>query len=276
MARYRVNSPSNPIYSCEEPLVRVLGVPMDDTVSFRPGTRFATERLRLLAPYVESNTVLGQVDCSKACDLGDVALMRGEVEANLKLVEEALSDLRPQVVLGGEHTVTYASLSAYRPDTYIHVDAHLDLRDEWPPSQKMSHATFLRRAVERGLVKYVIFVTPRAYEEEEVEYAEAIDAAVVWDLEQLDDMLSTASGRIHLSVDVDVLDPAQAPGVSTPEAMGLTPSQLIDVMVKAIAVGAETFDIVEFNPLYDCGDATGVVVLNLLSTVVKGLQALNE
>jgi len=272
VGRYLLSKPANPLYSCGGKGVRVLGAPMDDTSSFRPGTRFATERLRILAPYVEANTVVGQVDPLGACDLGDVVLQRGEVRANLEAVREAVLDLKPHLVLGGEHTITYALLSAYRPDTYIHIDAHLDLRDEWPPSQRMSHATFLRRAVEDGLVKYVIFVAPRAYELEELEYARAIDSTIAWDLEQIDDVLATASGRIHLSVDVDVLDPSQAPGVSTPEASGLTLAQLIDVVLKGVAAGAESFDVVEYNPVYDYNDITGVAVLNLVNTIVRGVQ----
>lgn len=259
--------------TCRDQEVKLFGAPMEDTVSFRPGTRFAPQRVRFVMPYIEPTTLLGSAE-RLLCDMGDVNLLRGAVEENLARLKRFVEGVgTPFIMLGGEHTVTLAALEALRPDTYVHVDAHFDLRDEWPPGQKLSHATFLRRAHER-LGFYAIVVGVRAYGDEEYTYANGAGFFVVegsnFGRDAIADAVSTASGRVYVSIDVDVLDPSQAPGVGVPEAGGISYSVLESLVadlvlsLKPIAV-----DIVEFSPLNDVSDITAVKVSRLLLHVAK-------
>lgn len=258
--------------ACRQDDVKVLGVPMEDTVSFRPGTRFAPAKIRQVLPYLEYTTHLGN-PAQLPCDMGDVELLRGDVEGNLRRIGEALARLdQPWILIGGEHTLTLAALRSVRPDTYVHIDAHLDLRDQWPPGQRLSHATFARRAHEE-LGFYAIYIGARAYDDEELGYARENGFMVLGETPtrlEVADALSTASGRIYVSLDVDVLDPAEAPGVGTPEAGGMAYGLLEKIYIDVLlALRPRAVDIVEYSPPNDVSDVTAVKVARLLLTAAS-------
>lgn len=249
---------------------------MEDTESFRPGTRFAPSRIRQIMPYLEYTTPLGNP--SPPCDAGDLSLLHGDPEGNLARIGEAVARLDPPwILLGGEHTLTLAALRIMRPDTYVHIDAHLDLRDQWPPGQRLSHATFARRAHEE-LGFYAIYIGARAYDDEEFRYARENGFMVLGSQPtrlEVADALSTASGRAYVSLDVDVMDPAEAPGVGTPEAGGMTYSLLEKIYIDVLlSLKPRAVDLVEYSPPNDLSDMTGVKVARLLLTAVRLLQPL--
>lgn len=262
-------------HSCREGDVKLFGAPMEDTLSFRPGTRFAPLRVRTIMPYLEYTTLFGNVT-KPLCDLGDVELLQGAPEENLRRIEAFVKKIEPPfIMLGGEHTATLAALRAVKPDTYIHVDAHFDLRNEWPPGQRISHATFARRAHEE-LGFYAIYIGVRAYDDEELQYAEKAGFYVVegdFTRREVADALATASGRTYLSVDVDVLDPSEAPGVGTPEAGGISYKKLELLLTDLIlALKPVAVDIVEYSPPNDVSDITATKVVGLLMHVAALLQ----
>ena len=256
--------------------VALLGVPMDDTESHRPGTRFAPQRVREVMPYVEYSTPLGEAPIEALSDVGDVDLMLGRVEENLARIEKRVSQLeKPFVVVGGEHTLTLAVMRATRPKTYVHIDAHLDMRGEWPRGQSLSHATWLRRAVEE-LGVHVVAIGAHAYAEEEEQFAKSVDAVVIHrkavTLRAVLDALSTATPPIHVAVDIDVLDPAYAPGVGNPEPGGLTWEELDQVLLGVFLYARpRTLDVVEYSPPYDCGNITATRVVAAISRFLLGL-----
>ncbi|MGB9703933.1 MAG: agmatinase family protein [Pyrobaculum sp.] len=264
-------------HACREGDVKLVGVPMEDTLSFRPGTRFAPQKIRQILPYLEYTTLFGNV-AKPLCDLGDVDLLQGRPEENLARIEATLQKVDPPfIMLGGEHTATLAALSVVKPDVYVHVDAHFDLRDEWPPGQRLSHATFARRAHEK-LGFYAIYIGVRAYDDKERRYAEKAGFYVVegrdFTREAIADAVSTASGRVYLTLDIDVLDPSEAPGVGTPEAGGLSFRKLEYLLADLIlTLRPAAVDIMEYSPPNDVSDITATKVVRLLLHVASMLQS---
>ncbi len=264
-------------YECgDETKVKIVGIPLEETVTFRRGTSQAPRRLRELFGYVEYTTVAGNVDLSMACDMGDIELSPGDVYGSVKAVMDTYSRIRPPVIaVGGEHTLTYATVLSTRPKTYMHIDAHMDLRDEYPPGALLTHATFLRRVLERHDM-YVIMMGIRAYDDEEERYAKEKDMYVLkWkdvSPHSIIDAVSTASKPTYLSIDVDVLRPSEAPGVGNPEWGGITYDDLINmVMTATLGTDVKHADIVEYTPLHDVGDITGINVLGILMHLVRAM-----
>ncbi len=247
--------------------VKIFGAPMEDTVSFRPGTRFAPQKVRSVLPHLEYTTAFGEAAVVH-CDMGDVELLQGMPEENLNRIKMFIEKTTPPfIMIGGEHTVTLAALEVLKPNTYIHIDAHFDLRNEWPPGQRLSHATFARRAHEK-LDFYAIFIGVRAFDREEYLYARESGFYVVgsdFTRREIADAVSTVSGSVYLSIDVDVLDPAEAPGVGTPEAGGIDYRTLEMLLIDlTLTLKPRALDIVEFSPPNDVSDITAVKVARLL------------
>lgn len=266
--------------ACHPRDVKLLGAPMEDTLSFKPGTKFAPLKLREILPYLEYNTAFG--NAQQPCDVGDVDLLQGAPAENLARIERALRALDPPwIMVGGEHTATLAALRALRPKTYIHIDAHMDSRDAWPPGQKLSHATFVRRAAEE-LGIYTIYIAVRAYDDEEAVFAKKAGFLVVdgnrkVTRAQLLDALATATRPAYVSLDLDVMDPSDFPAVGTPEAGGLTFRELegiyLDVLLESKPAAV---DIMEFSPPNDVADIGAVKLARLLLTATKILAELSR
>nr|WP_052886227.1 arginase family protein [Thermoproteus uzoniensis] len=268
------------IRACRSDAVKMVGVPMEDTLSFKPGTRFAPAKIRQILPYLEYNTVFGNVE--SPCDVGDVELLRGAPAENLANIERVLRDLGPPwVMIGGEHTATLAALRAARPKTYVHIDAHMDTRDEWPPGQKLSHATFVRRAAEE-LGLYVIYIAVRAFDDEELRYAKSngfyvVDGNRRISRSQILDALSTSTGPVYASLDLDVMDPSEFPAVGTPEAGGLSFRELEGIYVDVLlAARPLAVDIVEYSPVNDPTDVGATKVVRLMLTATRILDAVRS
>ena len=179
------------------------------------------------------------------------------------------------VMLGGEHLVTYAAYSAM-PAGIGHVvfDAHYDLRDGFADAP-LSHASYLRRVVEeRGGSDGIVHVGARAYASEELAFLREHDIATVSDRDirggrgpaLLRDAVSTMDAA-YVSYDLDVVDPGFAPGVGNPEAAGITPRELFDMMESLQELRVPATDIVELCPPYDTG-ATAALAAKIMSTMI--------
>ncbi len=259
---------------CEDTAVKIIGVPLEETVTFRRGTSYAPQRLRELFNYIEYTTLFGNVDPTEACDLGDLELLPGNLHGSIRMIMSAYDKIEPPVIaIGGEHTLTYATTLVARPRTYIHIDGHMDLRDEYPPGSSLTHATFLRRVLEHHDM-YVIMIGVRAYGEEEEKYAREHDMYVVkwrdvnpWSVVEA---ISTASKPAYLSIDIDVLRPSEAPGVGNPEWGGLTYEELVSTATSIVlGLDIKHADIVEYTPIHDTNDITGINVLGIVAHLVK-------
>ena len=209
----------------DEAVYAAFGVPFDATASYRPGARFAPLELR----FMSENLELPEENKISLVDLGDLS-PTNSVEVMLKrvgvVVEEIVEAGKIPIAMGGEHTLTLASASKFEKDMVLVVfDAHLDMRDEYMDT-KVNHTTWLRRLIESDSVSGVIVLGARAFIEEERRFAEENGVKIVtsFDIEldfkksaeTISKLVSDAAG-VYLSIDLDVLDPGYAPGVSNPE-----------------------------------------------------------
>jgi agmatinase len=249
----------------DEASLVLLGFPYDSTSSFRIGSRYAPQLLRVYSSAIEGYVWELGIEIAEAeiADAGDLMVVHGDTVATLKRLTRVVEAFRSQGkkvgVVGGEHTLTLGSIGGCRPKSLVVFDAHLDLRDEYPYGQRLSHATWLRRLLDSPSCAVVV-IGVKATSREELENAKRLDLAFLTfkqvkegGARTLNDVLSTLSGPLYVSVDVDVLDPAYAPGVSTPEPLGLTLQELVDELWLLRGREVLGFDVVEVCPPYDNG-----------------------
>jgi agmatinase len=285
--------------------VVILGAPFDWGTTFRPGARFAPAAIRE-ADYGAMDgyrphlpTGIDPLRALGVVDIGDVYVVPGQVELSLERIIETVEKVgragKVPLVLGGDHTITYANATGvarvhgFGEVALIHFDAHADT-GVMQNGQLYGHGTPMRRLVESGAVPGHRFVQiglrgywpepevmewgrqqqMRTYLMNEIEergLRTVVDEAVAYSLE------GGAKG-VFLSVDIDVVDPGFAPGTGTPEPGGLTSRQLLDTvrrLCKELPIlGA---DVVEVSPPYDQSEVTAMlasrVVMEALSALAK-------
>lgn len=225
----------------------VIGAPLDHTTTFYPGARFGPERIRHHARHFDDyDHVTGQhFSDLKVGDHGDIDAW-DDTEDYLEYLRSILSgyilDGAVPLVLGGEHTVSIAGVQATEASTFVSIDAHLDLRDEYD-GNPLNHATTTRRALEH--VDEAVIIGARTGAREEWERADEPDVTVVTP-DDADSWEPSELGDVYLSVDIDGIDPSAAPGTGTPEPFGLAPTTVHDLVTR-LATQAIGFDVVEVN-----------------------------
>ena len=191
-----------------------------------------------------------------------------------KITPELVAKNRQLFVLGGEHSVTFGTYTSFPKETgYVVFDAHYDLRDEFADI-KLSHASYLRRIVEDRGAENILHVGARAFVKEELEFLKENNIKTITDKEiregkgpkLLQDYVSTFDS-IYSSFDLDVLDPAFAPGVGNPEAVGITSRELFDMIHSLEETKVTGVDIVELNPYHDDG-STASLAAKIMSTMI--------
>ncbi|MFP3229247.1 MAG: agmatinase [Nitrososphaeria archaeon] len=252
--------------------VVMVGAPYDSTQSFRPGARLGPSAIRAALPNMEFYSIeLGMsLEDLSVGDAGDLE-PTSDVLSAVKFVEEAARELaesgRVPAIVGGEHTVT---LGAYRPfcgSTLVVLDAHLDMRDEIY-GLRTSHATFMRRLLESCGAR-VIHVGGRAFSEEELSFARSHGVSIYTarDLEAAEGALSglaDSGSGVYVSLDLDVADPAFAPGVGNPEPGGMSSSELLRLLAALDGAPIVGFDVVELSPPYDPSGITSALAAKAL------------
>lgn len=253
--------------------IAILGIPLDHTNTYRPGTRYAPQRIRETACNLELYSLLAEITLEDIGfrDYGDLSLPPGDVSRSIdiikSIVRNVINEHRGLVVfLGGEHLLTYPVIQVLREkiDTLVVFDAHLDMREEYMGS-RLNHATFLRYIVEEGVK--TIHIGSRAYSKGELEFTESREITVINTLEtprgvdRLGDL-----GRIYISIDMDVFDPSIAPGVSNPEPLGLSHMVFVSILNQLLSKssGIVGVDVVEVNPLVDHSDITSLLAAKLV------------
>lgn len=225
----------------------VVGAPLDISTTFQPGARFGPERVRKFArTFDDYNRRTGRSFSELGVhDTGNVDAWDDALEY-LDFLEGELTDLSRHgvvpLLIGGEHTVSLANVRATDPDTFVCLDAHLDLREEYAGNE-LSHACVTRHVLD--VVDRAILLGVRTGSAEEWERAEKPDVTVVAP-EEVADWSPDIDGDVYLSVDIDGADPGFAPGTGTMEPFGLTPREMRDV-VRAVAPDCIGFDVVEVN-----------------------------
>lgn len=272
----------------------VIGVPLDAATSFRTGARFAPEAIRsmsaLLHPY-NPELQVNPFEVLSGVDYGDCPIVPGYVEESYRVIEETLEPVVGAgvipVLLGGDHSVTLPELRAvarkHGPVSLVHFDAHFDTRDRHL-GQAYGHGTPFRRAVEEGVVdpRKSIHIGIRGG------LASAADSAGSDDLgyasattaEARDMGPEQLAARVHsrvgnapafLTFDIDVVDPAFAPGTGTPAVGGLTSWEVLAMLRHLRSLKLVGVDIVEVLPAHDTAGITALlaatVAWELLSVI---------
>lgn len=242
--------------------VVLVGAGLDSTVSFRPGTRDGPRAVRYFSQCLEEYSLqLGRdLRALPFCDLGDIALPHGHVAEALTLVEDVAARLfsagKIPGLIGGEHLITLPVIKAARhfyPELVVlHFDAHADLRDEYL-GVKLSHATVMRRVVELLGPGRVYQFGIRSADGEEVLYAREMTRFHPFRVaEPFTGVREKIGARpVYVTLDIDVVDPAYAPGVGTPEPGGIGVAELLETVYRFQGLNVVGFDLVEVNPAYD-------------------------
>lgn len=226
----------------------IIGAPLEQSVTFRTGTRTAPNRIRQYGRgYEDYDHYTDQhfSDCA-VCDTGTIKpwdSQREYVDFLSGVVTDSLREGSVPIVLGGEHTVSLAGIEAVAPATVVSLDAHLDLRDSFHRNP-LNHACVLRRSLETAEQAYI--VGARAGSEAGWKRASAPDVTVLAPGDAADWDPPNFQDPVYLTLDIDVADPAIAPGTGTPEPFGLD-GTTVRSLVRSIAPQAAAFDIVEVN-----------------------------
>jgi len=278
--------------------VAVVGVPFDTGVSYRPGARFAPsavrEASRLLRPYHPGLDV-SPFDRVQVADGGDIAVNPFHIGEAIETIEGAASELQAEgtrlVTIGGDHTIALPLLRAvsriHGPVALLHFDAHLDTWDTYF-GEPYTHGTPFRRAVEDGVLdtEAISHVGTRGplYGKKDLEDDRRLGFGIVTSSDVMrrgvDETVDALRQRIgsrplYVSIDIDVLDPAHAPGTGTPEAGGMTSRELLEILRGLRGLNLVGADVVEVAPAYDHADITSVAASHVAYDLVS-LMALKE
>ena len=262
-----------------DPVANIFGVPFDSTHSYKPGCRFGPDVIRDAFNNIEIFHPQFQVDL-ETVNIKDFGNVQHTVVAKemLGMVEKITTELRKTdkllVILGGEHLLTLGSYMSFPKETgYVVFDAHYDLRDEYA-NTKLSHAAYLRRIVEERGADNIVHVGARSFVKEELEFLTKHKINSISDKEirlgnatrLLKDAISNFD-KLYVSIDLDVIDPAFAPGVGNPEAVGITSRELYDMITSLENNQIVGSDVVELNPSFDNG-STSSLAAKMISTII--------
>ncbi len=257
----------NPDYNTAS--VVMLGLPFDGTVSYRSGSRFAPEQIRLASWGLEEysprfNKFLEDVNFH---DAGDLEFPLGNTYKTLEVIEKNVEDIyndgKKVFGIGGEHLVTLPEIKAvskfYDNLAIIHFDAHTDLREKYL-GEEMSHSAVIRHASKITGPENIKQIGIRSGMKEEFEFMKTYNtlAQKYSDLDVLKDK------KIFVTVDLDVLDTSIMPGTGTPEAGGFQFNELMDwfeYLKNFDIIGA---DVVELAPDYDASGASTAVATKVI------------
>ena len=270
----------------EELDVALVGVPFDGGTSYRSGPRFGPRNIRvqsaMIRPY---NPVLkiNPFERLRIADFGDLPVNPLSIEETYRLIQVGLKPLLDAGVIpicvGGDHSILLATLRAvharHGPVALVQLDSHSDTWDQYWGS-KYSHGTPVRRAIEEGLLResciLQIGLRGLLYGEDDLEFAREHKIQMVTTEELLEKglaplrrLLKRFGGQpTYLSLDIDVVDPAFAPGTGTPQVGGLSSAQMLGVVRGLQGLKFIACDLVEVSPPYDSADITSLLAANLL------------
>ncbi len=265
------------LWCSQDPLAPyvVLGIPLDETTSFRPGTRFGPSSARESSMALELFSLRQRRTLvpDRYYDAGDLVLPMGNVEDALKVIESAATDVLDKgqkfMAIGGEHLITYplvkAMLQKYPDLVVIQFDAHADLRSRFTGTE-FSHGTVMRRVIELLGPGRLYQLGIRSADEKEIEETRGQSQVFFYEVfEPLKKIVPELRGKpVYLSIDIDVVDPAFAPGTGVPEPGGITSRELLDALTYLSGMNIVGVDLVEVAPAYDCSGETGLLAAALV------------
>jgi len=280
--------------------IAIVGVPFDSAVTYRPGARFGPIAVRTASRLLRAYHAPLDVEPFLACqvaDAGDIAVNPFSIDEAISQVEAGARDVLANngqfVTIGGDHSIALPLLRAvaerWGPVAVVHFDAHLDTWDTYFGAD-ITHGTPFRRASEEGLIaigqsvhvgiRGPLFSPTDLVDDERLGFAivPAMDfetSGVAGAVSRIRDRVGNAP--VYVSVDIDVLDPAAAPGTGTPEAGGLSSRELLGVLRGLAGLRIVSADVVEVAPAYDHAEITATaachVVYELVSLMAKRIAA---
>ncbi len=254
----------------------MLGMPFDGTVSYRPGSRFAPEQIRLASwgleeysPYFDKHLE----DCNFH-DAGDLEFPLGNTEKSLEViknnVEEIYRDGKRVFGIGGEHLVTLPEIQAVSKFVdnlaIVHFDAHTDLREEYL-GEPLSHSAVIRHSAEIVGFENLKQIGIRSGMKEEFELMKKY-GTLIHEHSELD---CFKNKNIFVTVDLDVLDTSIMPGTGTPEVGGLNFNQLVDWFKYLSNFNIIGADVVELAPDYDASGASTAVATKVIRELLMAM-----
>ncbi|HNW25544.1 MAG TPA: agmatinase [Candidatus Gastranaerophilaceae bacterium] len=257
----------NPDYKSSD--VVMLGLPFDGTVTYRSGSRFAPEMIRLASWGIETYSPYFDMDLEEVNfhDVGDLEFPLGNTQKSLNLikenVEQIYKDGKKFFGIGGEHLVTLPAIQAiskfYKDITVVHFDAHTDLRKEYL-GEEMSHSAVMYHIGKIVGFKNLKQIGIRSGTKEEFDLMDKHHTRLNFP-EQISPLVNK---NVFVSVDLDVLDPSIMSGTGTPEAGGLTFNELIDWFKKLKGLNIVGADVVELAPHYDASGVSTAVAAKVI------------
>jgi agmatinase len=236
---------------------------------------------------------LRPLDALRMVDYGDVEVVPPSITDTFRNAEAEVSAILESgatvLALGGDHSVSLPLLRAHArrfgPLSVVHFDSHPDTWDSEYPGQPYSHGTIYRRAIEEGLIRPEAYIQiglrgstsgvddwdwarQRGVRVLSMDEAAALGAPAI-----IEAIQATASGPVYVTFDIDVADPAFAPGTGTPEVGGFTSHELLHLVRGLKGLNLVGFDLVEVNPLFDHGDITALLAANIAFEFVALLAA---
>ncbi|MBE3520213.1 MAG: agmatinase [Firmicutes bacterium] len=253
----------------------IMGVPLDETTSFRPGARFGPSAAREASQALEDYSLRQRrtLDPKLYYDAGDLVLPMGNVEEALEVIKKAAAEILSRdkkfLALGGEHLITLPLVEAVvqrHPElVVIHLDAHADLRSHFTGT-RYSHGTVIRRVAELLGPGRVYQLGVRSADRGELEETRGLTEIHFYKvLEPLRTVVSKLDSRpVYLTIDIDVVDPAFAPGTGVPEPGGITSQELLDAVASLQGTNVIAADLVEVAPAYDSTGQTGLLAASIV------------
>jgi agmatinase len=297
IATFMRRSPSRELASVDAAIV---GVPFDSGTSYRSGARFGPRKIREASLTLWGhNSVLGitPTEILNLVDYGDVEVVPVNIEQTLQAITDEvaliLSAGTTAITLGGDHTISYPLLRAYAgrygPLAVVHFDSHPDTWDSEYPGQAYSHGTPFRRAIETGLIDRQAYIQigirgpisgANDLEETRQLGARILPIGQVFEMgipKVLETIHSTMGKRpVYVSLDIDAVDPAFAPGTGTPEVGGFTSYDILRLVRGLDGLNLVGFDLVEVAPPYDPSGITSILAANLVFEFLSLLALIKQ
>lgn len=252
----------------------LFGAPFDGTTSYRPGTRFAPQAIRIDSEGLETYSPYLDKDLTdrSITDIGDLEMTFGNKHKTLETIKNTVATLikdhKKPLMIGGEHLVTLPAFEALHkkyPDLYlIQFDAHTDLRDDYM-GEALSHATVVRRIHDLVGDNRIYQFGIRSGTKQEFEFAKKHTALERFTVDSVKAIVDTLKDKpVYITIDLDILDPSIFPGTGTPEAGGIDFKTLLDALHNLSPLNIVGADVVELSPDYDQSGVSTAVASKIL------------
>jgi len=284
--------------SCD---VAIICVPFDAGTSYRPGARFGPQAVRQASRQLRTNYHpnydVEPFKVQQVADAGDITCNPFNIDEAIKQIEDGATDLLNKVgsivTIGGDHTIALPLLRAVnkkcgQPVALVHFDAHLDTWDTYFGAP-YTHGTPFRRAREEGLflddASMHVGIRGPLYSRDDLKEDEDLGFKIIhcddFQTQSIDQIVKRIRDRVgdnplYLSIDIDVLDPAHAPGTGTPEIAGMTSREMLNVLRGLSGMNLVSADVVEVAPAYDHAELTSTAAATIVYELINILANRNK